>query len=601
MSKAWTRWTEGITPWLIVALVATLPRLLFLDADPPPGLGAAFLTDEGWWSHNARQWALFGEWIMDEQNLPIYSTPAYTFVLGLIYKLLGVGFFQTRLLSALSGAATCLVLYGMLRGKDRRVALLAALLLALSYPMLLHNRIGLTESFKMLFLTLAAAAVLRSIERPRWGIAAGALMVVALLAKSSAIIMPVIVPAFWAAHWYLTRRGHPVPFSWKPVRYVILSGAATTLLIGLTVVVPYWDTLRRHLMSPLRSATGALLTDRIRILGLPLSLALNEFYLATLALLVIVALLAVHRLAATRLRDLDLDEVLCWVWLSGGFIFLGVLTYQPYRRFLLVLPPLAILAARALLGGGLRIPEGALWRARPAVGKLVASVIIGMVVAYYLTVALLPVLSPHARTLTLIPGQTGVSDTGFRTGLWHALFFLVAITAWFVLPRIRAGGWRLPAVLALGLFLVLEPGRFLVEQFPPRFTIRDASRAMAREAEARGLATAAVVGNTADTFALETRLFAFTIRRWRERGSFMNLDGMERYRPAFAVETRRSDVYTLEDVETRRGDWKLLDGFAVWEGRGRAGPTRVGFYRTGVAEPRDFSGYPENRTVMPVD
>ena len=50
----------------LVLLVALLPRIVELGADPPARVLGAFLSDEGWWAQNARQRVLFGEWVMDE-------------------------------------------------------------------------------------------------------------------------------------------------------------------------------------------------------------------------------------------------------------------------------------------------------------------------------------------------------------------------------------------------------------------------------------------------------------------------------------------------------------------------------------------------------
>ena len=86
----------------LVLLVALLPRIVELGADPPARVLGAFLSDEGWWAQNARQRVLFGEWVMDEHNPALFAAPAYTAALTLTYQLAGLGLAQTRLLSALT-------------------------------------------------------------------------------------------------------------------------------------------------------------------------------------------------------------------------------------------------------------------------------------------------------------------------------------------------------------------------------------------------------------------------------------------------------------------------------------------------------------------
>ncbi len=124
--------------------VALLPRLLFLGADPPQDMHEHFFTDEAWWAHNARNHALFGRWIMDDHNPPLYGAPLYTAVLRGVYGLLGTGLVPTRLLAALSGALACVVLYlGLRLRHPRSEALAPALLLAGSYFAISHGRVGL--------------------------------------------------------------------------------------------------------------------------------------------------------------------------------------------------------------------------------------------------------------------------------------------------------------------------------------------------------------------------------------------------------------------------------------------------------------------------
>ena len=43
----------------IIFLVAVFLRLAFLDADPPSTVDLQFISDEGWWVHNARNKQLF--------------------------------------------------------------------------------------------------------------------------------------------------------------------------------------------------------------------------------------------------------------------------------------------------------------------------------------------------------------------------------------------------------------------------------------------------------------------------------------------------------------------------------------------------------------
>lgn len=577
---------HDVLPWLLVITVALLPRLLALDADPPRDLGSAFFTDEGWWSHNARQYALFGEWVLDDQNLPLYSTPAYTIALAGVYKLLGVGFFQTRLVSALSGALTCMLLYGFLRSRNRKLALAAALMLGCSYPVLLHNRIGLTESFQVLFLVLTAIAVMQSVRRPAWGMAAGVFLVLAMLAKASSVIMVMTLPVFWAIHWYCCRRGFQLRFSWRPVLYCIAGGAVSGLIVFLAVIWPHWQELRSHMVSPLLSSMGALESDRISLFGLPIGLAVNEFFIASAVLLVAVALLAVNRLGEGP-GKVDEVELFCWVWLVVGFLFLSAITYQPFRRFLILSPPLVILAGIALTTGGLRIPGAETWKRRAKRYRIVAAAICGSVVAYYLARGLAPLASALTSGVSL-GGEKGISTTVLRLLLWHFVFATILILGYVGSRRLPARGIAIPSLVFVLAFVVAEPARFVYHTFPVHYDIRNASREIAVYARLHGLHGTAIVGNTADTFAMETDLFAFTIRSWKERQSYMNLDGLTRFRPSLAIELRRQERHSLKEIEETQDRYRLTGRYEIWRHRRKSADIQVGLFRIVETNPKVF-------------
>ena len=91
---------------LLVLVVSTIiiTRVLNLSADPPMSLvedvytrGEA-LSDEGYWTHNARNNVLFGGWSVDSFN-PMYISPITTLFFYIFYSVFGVGFIQSRIVS----------------------------------------------------------------------------------------------------------------------------------------------------------------------------------------------------------------------------------------------------------------------------------------------------------------------------------------------------------------------------------------------------------------------------------------------------------------------------------------------------------------------
>lgn len=93
-----------------VAGVALLLRLLFPLADPPwhTPVGVVW-HDEGAWTHNARNRALFGVWQLDAWN-PMFLAPVFTGLEYLSFWLLGTGLWQARIVSEIAGFSSVLLL-----------------------------------------------------------------------------------------------------------------------------------------------------------------------------------------------------------------------------------------------------------------------------------------------------------------------------------------------------------------------------------------------------------------------------------------------------------------------------------------------------------
>jgi len=137
---------------------------------------------------------------MDEHNPPLWSTPAYSFLLWLVYEAFGVGLWQTRLLSALGGAVTCFAVYGFVRREaSPRAAFAAALLLAADYFLLTNNRVAFTESLQLAFATVAILAALRSRAAPAWGALSGACVLAAVLLQADAVAAGAAIGALYLA------------------------------------------------------------------------------------------------------------------------------------------------------------------------------------------------------------------------------------------------------------------------------------------------------------------------------------------------------------------------------------------------------------------
>lgn len=146
---------------LLVAAALRLPDL----ANIPPGVH----YDEAAYGLNAGDIGLRGDRPI---FIPAFTgrEPLYLYLAGGMARALGNTLFALRLTSAFVGLLTIAATYWLGREMlaDRRVALLAAALLAVSFWHLLFSRLGFRVISQPLLQTLAVAALFRGLRGGRW-------------------------------------------------------------------------------------------------------------------------------------------------------------------------------------------------------------------------------------------------------------------------------------------------------------------------------------------------------------------------------------------------------------------------------------------------
>src|SRR4051794_37299805 len=136
--------------WLLLAAIVLLAcalRGVFPAADPPwrSTVGVVW-HDEGAWTHNARNKALYGAWVQDQWN-PVYVAPVFTGLEYLSFEALGVGLRQARLVSQVAGVISVLLLaLGMRRVAGDAAGLFGGALLATNYVYVIYDRAALMEA-----------------------------------------------------------------------------------------------------------------------------------------------------------------------------------------------------------------------------------------------------------------------------------------------------------------------------------------------------------------------------------------------------------------------------------------------------------------------
>ena len=320
-----------------------------MRADPPPNLSWSFApyTDEGYNSYSARNMVLYGHWRVDD-FFPFVVYPLFNYIMFVVFKLLGLGFVQVKLVSLLASVASVFVLYRLLReDSGPLVAGLAALGMATSFPLVMYGRLGLVESLQILCLLLTGYFFVRGLTRP-WQMFWGGLLAVAtpLLVKlSAAFILPAVLFAFLAQ--IVTAR-HDAQARRLLVRGIIpwFAGAAASIVIWLIAVyIPHRaDYLQYVLRHSLESPAGH-----------PRGLGAYIFNSLTVGIRSGVS----PRIAWTALFGLAALPVLAFgrrpafrflaFWFLFALLMLGYMNYRP-DRYELVLIPALVAAFAAVLG-----------------------------------------------------------------------------------------------------------------------------------------------------------------------------------------------------------------------------------------------------------
>ena len=342
----------------ILAVGATL-RLAWLRSDPATFASVGVVWhDEGAWTHNARNRALWGEWRTDAWN-PMFLAPVFTALEYGAFRIAGVGTWQARLVPAVSGlAAVLLLIVGLHALAGRRTALIGGLLLATNYVFVMWNRAALMESTMTAAIVAAWAAYALAERRPWWGVLAGVCVVIAWFTKAAAafFLAAIVIDAVFTLalghgrlRSWLRVPEIPTPAARKAAMLTLAGIAAATAIAAVVFVVPYWTEYRFYnwQMSVTRKPSYTLQDFKDRATWLPLVQGLFT------RMWIVVAASAVAMAGiASRWRTASPAERLLVLWVLVGFAELIVHDAGNERRYVMFVP--ALIALASLLAGSTR-------------------------------------------------------------------------------------------------------------------------------------------------------------------------------------------------------------------------------------------------------
>jgi hypothetical protein len=360
---------------ILLIVLFLLLRLPILTADPPGRIITHFqdvafsLFDEGWWTANAREKALFGETRGTGFDL-FWVSPVFTAVETVAFRIGGVSLASARLTSVLFGAAGILLMLAAGRLGARgvhgpRCAGVAALLWTILFAGAHYGRLALPETTGTALGLAGSVALLLGTRAGRFG--AGAFAALAMLTKPH---FGFLLPTFLVAGWVLAlRHGRPrlASVGW------IFAGAAIPLAawgayFAMHVqealeLLRFYASDRWYADLPSDVGAGiALIKPAVQVLvaGVvyrhPLFLNLPVVFLGAAA-----AAPGVWRgvLFPRRAGDVPDAGIVFGLWALVGGVLISIIPFQPFRYYIPLLPALAYLAGWFLARGAGAVTEAA--------------------------------------------------------------------------------------------------------------------------------------------------------------------------------------------------------------------------------------------------
>jgi hypothetical protein len=187
-----------------ILVVGALIRLLYLDADPRYYAWAGYVTDEGRWTQQAREIALFGSLDLEYWLAVVHLAvaPLYQAATWVSFVIFGVGVSSARAVSAAAGIVVMIFVWRFLsRGLAASGALLALALVAFQRDLVFLSRVAIPEMAAGLFELVAFAVLVAGPRSAPRAFLAGLATAVGLGFKGTSFpIVPVMVAVIVVVH-----------------------------------------------------------------------------------------------------------------------------------------------------------------------------------------------------------------------------------------------------------------------------------------------------------------------------------------------------------------------------------------------------------------
>ncbi len=329
---------------VLLFLLILVTRLLFLEADPSFIKRVGDISDETVWGIDARNFLLAGNPFIGDIHYGLDSSPLYVYFIYLSSMMFGVNLFSLRIVAALSGIVTSIVLYAHIRKTaGERQAVIALALFGLGNALFMYNRLGLIENTLSLFLYLSFMLYLSREKHWIFLPLAGLVYGIAMVTKATALFFFPAFLCYWAYEWFRKQ------YRWKDTIVFLGTSAIAPIIFIAAFLIPYWSILKKGMLLHGKNNFFAttFFTNSFKLLGNNL-LGLPTV-LILLILLTIWILTLLSRMETITFRNLihsltPLEAMAC-SWLLGGLFGIFFSDVSDRRLLIMFIPAIILVSS----------------------------------------------------------------------------------------------------------------------------------------------------------------------------------------------------------------------------------------------------------------
>ena len=329
---------------VLVLAIALVLRVAALSADAPGWLSwsAGIYSDEGIYSNDARMIVLDRQRVPGDFQISVVAPMQYHLLVR-VFRRFGASLRSVRLTAVAFGMATLVAFWLTLRlTYDRSTSLAGLVLLSVSAPFVLYNRLGLLEMPALFWLTAAYLALAAAQQSDRLLlrlpnlVLAGALAGISVAWKGTFLLgaIPLLASAIWRH---------------RTESIAVVCGAAATLgVFAVQFFLPNRAEMARvgkyYLERQyLPHSLAGVCHDLLRGLMTGAADGVLPYVFRLAPALLLFALCAL--LPSVRGKS----DIWLWLWIGVPILAFLFSNYTPSRYFLIFWPALAALAARSIV------------------------------------------------------------------------------------------------------------------------------------------------------------------------------------------------------------------------------------------------------------